>query len=166
MSQKGIIINTTSLGHVDASDHAALFSAIFGSGGIMQFENNLEITRISDNKIKVDSGIYMMSCGIPIRVENYDELTVSSGTLGQKRRDLVIAEYQKNGNGTGDDIARIRILQGAFSSSNPKTPALTNTATVHQEKIATLLIDETTLSVESIDANILLNLSNAVFYEE
>ena len=156
MSQKGIIINTTSLGHVDASDHAALFSAIFGSGGIMQFENNLEITRISD----------MMSCGIPIRVENYDELTVSSGTLGQKRRDLVIAEYQKNGNGTGDDIARIRILQGAFSSSNPKTPALTNTATVHQEKIATLLIDETTLSVESIDANILLNLSNAVFYEE
>ena len=43
MSQKGIIINTSDSGHVDASDHAILFKAIFGVGGILNVGKKLEI---------------------------------------------------------------------------------------------------------------------------
>ena len=96
MSQKGITINTTDAGHVDASDHALLFSAIFGMNGILNVGS-----KQSDNKIRIMDGMYMMSNGVLIRIENYEDITITSGTLGQKRKDIIIAEYIKNGNGKG-----------------------------------------------------------------
>ena len=54
MSQKGITINTTDAGHVDASDHALLFSAIFGMNGILNVGSKMEISKQSDNKIRIN----------------------------------------------------------------------------------------------------------------
>ncbi len=166
MSQKGIIINTTSAGHVDASDHAILFQAIFGMNGILNIGSKMTMSKQSNNKVRIMDGVYLMSNGVPIRIENYEDLTVTSGTLGQKRRDLVIAEYVKNGNGASDDIARIRILQGGYSVSNPTEPQLTNDSTTVQEKLATLLIDETEMSIEKIYVKTIKSLANAVFYQD
>ena len=166
MSQKGIIINTTSAGHVDASDHAILFQAIFGMNGILSIGSKMAISKQSNNKVRIMDGVYLMSNGVPIRIENYEDLTVSSGTLGQKRRDLVIAEYVKNGNGTGDDIARIRVVTGTYSASSPVEPTLTNNSTTIQEKLATLLINETTMTIETVHAKNIKPLANAVFYQD
>ena len=90
MSQKGITINTTDAGHVDASDHALLFSAIFGMNGILNVGSKMEISKQSDNKIRIMDGMYMMSNGVLIRIENYEDITITSGTLGQKRKDIII----------------------------------------------------------------------------
>ena len=54
MSQKGITINTTDAGHVDASDHALLFSAIFGMNGILTgygggIKNKIELLKHEKN---------------------------------------------------------------------------------------------------------------------
>ncbi len=166
MSQKGIIINSTDAGHVDASDHAILFKAIFGGCGILDIGSKMTISKQSNNKIRIMDGVYLMSNGVPIRVENYEDLTVTSGTLGQKRKDLVIAEYIKNGNGTGSDIARIRILTGSYSSTTATAPSLTNNSTTIQEKIATLAINETTMTIESVNARNIKSLANAVYYQD
>lgn len=86
MSQKGITINTTDAGHVDASDHALLFSAIFGMNGILNVGSKMKISKQSDNKIRIMDGMYMMSNGVLIRIENYEDITITSGTLGQKEK--------------------------------------------------------------------------------
>ena len=112
MSQKGITINTTDAGHVDASDHALLFSAIFGMNGILNVGSKMEISKQSDNKIRIMDGMYMMSNGVLIRIENYEDITITSGTLGQK------------------------------------------------------LIDETTMTIDSVSAKVMPVLANAVFYKD
>ena len=153
MSQKGITINTTDAGHVDASDHALLFSAIFGMNGILNVGSKMEISKQSDNKIRIMDGMYMMSNGVLIRIENYEDITITSGTLGQKRKDIIIAEYIKNGNGT-------------YSSAKPVEPTLVNNGTTIQEKLATLLINETTMTIDSVSAKVMPVLANAVFYKD
>ena len=163
MSQKGITINTTDAGHVDASDHALLFSAIFG---ILNVGSKMEISKQSDNKIRIMDGMYMMSNGVLIRIENYEDITITSGTLGQKRKDIIIAEYIKNGNGTGDDVAKIRVVNGTYSSAKPVEPTLVNNGTTIQEKLATLLINETTMTIDSVSAKVMPVLANAVFYKD
>lgn len=166
MSQKGITINTTDAGHVDASDHALLFSAIFGMNGILNVGSKMEISKQSDNKIRIMDGMYMMSNGVLIRIENYEDITITSGTLGQKRKDIIIVEYIKNGNGTGDDVAKIRVVNGTYSSANPVEPTLVNNGTTIQEKLATLLINETTMTIDSVSAKVMPVLANAVFYKD
>lgn len=166
MSQKGIIINTADSGHVDASDHAILFQAIFGRGGILNVGKKLEISKISNNKIRIYDGVYMMANGVPIRVEEYIDLDISSGTLGFKRKDIIIAEYIKNGNGDGNDVAQIRVVAGEYSSSNPELPKLINNSTTAQELIYTLMIDETTMSIYSTDSKIAVGLESSVYIQK
>lgn len=166
MSQKGIIINTSDSGHVDASDHAILFKAIFGVGGILNVGKKLEISKVNNNKIRIYDGVYMMSNGVPIRIEEYEDLTVASGTLGYKRKDIVVAEYIKNGSGEENDIARIKIITGEYSVTSPTVPTLMNSSTTLQELLYTLTIEETTMNIDSKRPYILNGLNKAVFFEE
>lgn len=165
MAQKGIIINTNEAGHVDASDHAFLFKSIFGNAGILNIENKLAIAKISNNKIRINSGIYIMSNGVPIKIDGYEDFTITSGTLGRKRKDAVIAEYIKDGNGEGDDIARIKILTGNYATSNPQLPAISNTETKLQEIIYSLTIDETTMTIDNPSQTFIKDLNNAASFK-
>lgn len=108
----------------------------------------------------------MMSNGVPIRIEEYEDLTVASGTLGYKRKDIVVAEYIKNGSGEGNDIARIKIITGEYSVTSPTVPTLINSSTTLQELLYTLTIEETTMNIDSKRPYILNGLNKAVFFEE
>lgn len=151
MSQKGITINTLDSGHVDASDHALLFNSLFGECGVLSIGNKLELSKLTNNKIRMLDGFYIMNNGVIIRVEDFEDLDVDSGTLGKKRIDLVVAEYVKNGLQTGEDTAVIKIINGEYDDE-PIAPELTQNETTRQEKIATLLIDSTDMSIQSFDA--------------
>lgn len=165
MAQKGIIINTNEAGHVDASDHAFLFKSIFGDSGILNIGNKLAVTKINNNKIRINSGIYIMGNGVPIKIDDYEDIAVTSGTLGRKRKDAVIAEYIKDGNGEGDDIARIKILTGNYATSNPQLPVLSNTETKLQEIIYSLTIDETTLTIDNTLPKFIKGLGNVATFK-
>lgn len=164
MAQKGIIINTNEAGHVDASDHAFLFKSIFGDSGILNIGNKLAVTKINNNKIRLNSGIYIMSNGVPIKIDGYEDFTIISGTLGRKRKDAVIAEYIKDGNGEGDDIARIRIITGDYAVSDPQLPAISNTETKLQEIIYTLTINETALTIDNTLPKFIKTLNNVTSF--
>ena len=161
MSQKGITINTLDSGHVDASDHALLFNAVFGKCGILNIGNKLSLSKLSNNKVRMMDGFYIMSNGVVIRVENFEDLDVSSGTLGKKRIDLVVAEYVKNGSKTGEDTAKIKIVSGRYADM-PVAPTLTKTEATRQEKIATLLINSTDMTIKSFDAVVIKPLNKAL----
>ena len=162
MSQKGITINTLNDGQVDASDHALLFNATFGDCGILNIGNKLKLSKISNNKVRMLNGFYMMSNGVIIRVEGFEDIDITSGTLGQKRIDLIIAEYVKNGDKVGQDIAKIKVLSGKYSSTTAVAPTLTKNDVTRQELIATLNINETDMTIKSFDAKVLPNFKKAL----
>lgn len=124
MAQKGLIKNSDTA-DVSAENMAAAFNAIIGSSGILDRFNNLDCTKISDNSVQLNSGIYSLR-GFLLAVEpgTTANLTIDSGTAGQKRNDLVVAELVKSGGGVGIDTLQFKIIKGTSTSGIPVDPTL------------------------------------------
>lgn len=124
MAQKGLIKNSDTA-DVSAENMAAAFHAMIGSSGILDRFNNLACTKISDNSVQLNSGIYSLR-GFLLAVEpgTTANLTIDSGTTGQKRNDLVVAELVKSGGGVGIDTLQFKIIKGTSTSGIPVDPTL------------------------------------------
>lgn len=124
MAQKGLIKNSDTA-DVSAENMAAAFHAIIGSSGILDRFNNLACTKIGDNSVQMNSGIYSLR-GFLLAVEpgTTANLTIDSGTAGQKRNDLVVAELVKSGGGVGIDTLQFKIIKGTSTSGIPVDPTL------------------------------------------
>ena len=124
MAQKGLIKNSDTA-DVSAENMAAAFHAMIGSSGILDRFNNLACTKISDNSVQLNSGIYSLR-GFLLAVEpgTTANLTIDSGTAGQKRNDLVVAELVKSGGGVGIDTLQFKIIKGTSTSGIPVDPIL------------------------------------------
>ena len=125
MAQKGIIGNST-ISNVSAENMAAAFHAMIGSSGILNRFNNLVCTKLTDNSVRLDSGVYSLR-GFLLHVEpgTTINLTIDSGTAGQKRNDLIVAELVKNGGGSGIDTLQFKVLKGTSTSGIAVDPTLT-----------------------------------------
>jgi hypothetical protein len=156
MAQKGIIRNTTTA-EISASDLAAIFHGLIGESGILDQFNNLTCTKISDNSVQLDSGVYSLS-GYLLHVQagTAVTLTVDSGTAGQNRNDLVVAELVKNGGGAGIDSLAFKVIKGTSTSGTPVDPALTqqdvnSTGVTRQEALYRLkLVGVTLIAIETV----------------
>jgi len=156
MAQKGIIRNTTTA-EISASDLAAVFHGLVGKSGILDQFNNLACTKISDNSVQLDSGVYSLS-GYLLHVQagTAITLTVDSGTAGQNRNDLVVAELVKNGGGAGIDTLAFRVIKGTSTSGTPADPALTqqdvnSTGVTRQEALYRVkLVGVTLTTIETV----------------
>ena len=78
MAQKGIIKNTTTA-DISAENMAAAFHAMVGKSGILTAFNNLVCTKVSDNSVQIDSGVYSQRLFITCRSRN------SSDTCNRQR---------------------------------------------------------------------------------
>lgn len=152
MAQKGIVKNTVAASQVSAGDFAAIFNAMHGSG-IVEYRNNLTTTKVNDNTIRMQSGMYSLS-GFMLHIEagTTVDLTVDSGTLGMSRIDLLVATYQKNGVSEGTDILCFEIIKGTPAATNPVAPTIIQgdinaSDPKRQEIIYQLSIVNTTLTV-------------------
>jgi len=156
MAQKGIIRNTTTA-EISASDLAAVFHGLVGKSGILDQFNNLACTKISDNSVQLDSGVYSLS-GYLLHVQagTAITLTVDSGTAGQNRNDLVVAELVKNGGGAGIDTLEFKVVKGTSTSGTPADPALTqqdvnSTGVTRQEALYRVkLVGVTLTTIEAV----------------
>lgn len=150
MGQKGIIKNTTTA-DISAENLAAIFHAIFGKSGIVKGFNDLTCTKISDNSVQLASGVYSLK-GFMLHVEagTAISLTVDSGTAGQNRNDLLVAELVKNGGGTDIDTLQFKIVKGTSTSGTAVDPTLTQqdvnaTGTTRQEALYRIKLAGVTL---------------------
>lgn len=150
MAQKGIIKNTTAA-EISAENLAAVFHAIVGKSGIVKGFNDLACTKISDNSVQLASGVYSLK-GFMLHVEagTAITLTVDSGTAGQNRNDLLVAELVKNGGGTGIDTLQFKIVKGTSTSGTAVDPTLTQqdvnaTGTTRQEALYRIKLSGVTL---------------------
>ena len=152
MAQKGIIKNTKTA-DISASNLAAIFHGIFGKSGIVKAFNNLACTKLTDNSVQLGSGVYSLK-GFMLHVEPGTAVTlnVDSGTAGQNRNDLVVAELIKNGGGTGVDTLQFKVVKGTSTSGTPVDPTLTQqdvnaTGTTRQEALYRIKLTGVTINV-------------------
>lgn len=150
MAQKGIIRNTTTA-DISAENLAAVFHAIVGKSGIVKGFNDLACTKVSDNSVQLASGVYSLK-GFMLHVEagTAITLTVDSGTAGQNRNDLLVAELIKNGGGTGIDTLQFKVVKGTSTSGTAVDPTLTQqdvnaTGTTRQEALYRIKLAGVTL---------------------
>ena len=163
MAQKGIIRNST-VADVSAENMAAAFHAMIGSSGIMNRFNNLACTKLTDNSVRLESGVYSLR-GFLLHVEpgTTVNLAIDSGTAGQKRNDLIVAELVKNGGGTGVDTLQFKVIKGASTSGTPADPALTqqdvnaSAGTTCQEALYRIKLDGVTITTIEAVASLIGN---------
>ena len=167
MAQKGIIKNTTTA-DISAENMAAAFHAMVGKSGILTAFNNLVCTKVSDNSVQIDSGVYSLK-GFLLHVEagTVATLTIDSGTAGQKRNDLVVAELVKNGGGVGIDTLRFRIVKGTSTTGMPVDPTLTQqdvngTGITRQEALYRIRLDGVTITAVTMLAERIGSLASTV----
>jgi len=152
LAQKGIIKNTTTA-EISAENLAAVFFAMIGKSGSVKAFNNLACTKLTDNSVQLDSGVYSLK-GFMLHVEAGTAITlnVDSGTAGQNRNDLVVAELVKNGGGTGIDTLQFKVVKGTSTSGTPVDPTLTQqdvnaTGTTRQEALYRIKLTGVTINV-------------------
>jgi hypothetical protein len=85
----------------------------------------LEPELSTNNMIKIHSGLLIHHGGLfLIEPLTYDEVSLTNGTQGMKRIDLVVARYTKN-NSTGIENGEWIIIQGEPAQSDPTMPEYT-----------------------------------------
>lgn len=151
MAQKGIIKNTTTA-DISAANFAAMYHGIIGKSGILTAFNDLACTKLTDNSVQIDSGVYSLK-GYVLHVEagTAITLTIDSGTAGQNRNDLVVAELVKNGGGSGIDTLQFRVIKGTSAGGTAVDPTLTQqdvnaTGVTRQEALYRVKLTGVTLS--------------------
>lgn len=154
MAQKAIHVNLapTDPKNIAAGDDAAILSGIIGSAlasssGILAFGERLNLSKVTDNSVKVSSGIYLNQ-GHAVRVTSDEVLTVLSGTQGKQRIDLVVSEYRK---GAERDTHVIKTIQGSLFDTDPEAPSLQaedlhGAGTVRQEEIGRIVFNGTSIA--------------------
>ena len=110
--------------HVTAADHGSLYAALFGSGNyVLDKGKKFELTKISNNLIRVFDGDLLMQ-GRHCRIEDdaYVELVVENGTVGYKRKDLIVIRYTKDAD-SGVEGCELVVLRGDPVGAEPADPA-------------------------------------------
>lgn len=167
MGQKGIIRNST-IADISAENMAAAFHAMIGKSGILTSFDNLACTKVNDNSVELASGVYSLK-GFLLHVEagTVAQLAIDSGTAGQKRNDLVVAELVKGGGGGGIDTLQLKVIKGTSTSGTPIDPTLTQqdvngTGMTRQEALYRIKIDGVTLTTIEALSETIGNLASTV----
>jgi len=167
LAQKGIIKNSVTA-DVSAENMAAAFHAMVGKSGIITAFNNLACTKVSDNSVQIASGVYSLK-GFLLHVEagTVAALAIDSGTAGQKRNDLVVAELVKNGGGGGIDTLQFKVVKGTSTTGTPVDPTLTQqdvnaTGITRQEALCRISLDGVTLTGVTMLAETIGSLASTV----
>lgn len=152
--QKGIIRNRT-IEDIESKDMASIFTGFGVSGILGSADGVLKCTKLSDTKVQLAPGTYLLQGhGLHVGANTIEQFTVDSGTVGLNRIDLLVAEMQRNGDGEGDDALAFKIIKGTSQTGPGVAPKLTqqnilSSGTLRQEALYRITINGTTLA--SID---------------
>lgn len=111
--------------HVNSLQDAMWHRGIWKDDCIISVGENLKAEIISNNEIRVRSGILNMQgkfCSIDMNT--YDSLTINNGTAGENRIDLIVARYEKNSETQVENVS-LKVIQGTPSLDTPSVPSYT-----------------------------------------
>lgn len=79
---------------------------------------------VSANEVRIRDGILVMQgCAASIDYGAYDSLTISNGTQGMLRTDIIAAQYEKDADTNVESLTLV-VIEGTPDASDPQTPTL------------------------------------------
>lgn len=119
-----IVDGMTGTKHISSDDLSALNIATVGKADcVLGYGDNFELTMQSANSATLGTGVGMVG-GKRFWNQAATNLTVQSGTQGQKRNDLVVARYAKTSAGI-ESIMPV-VVKGTPSTGTAADPATTS----------------------------------------
>ena len=111
--------------HIDGADKGRLHAGIAGErSGVMQVGKRLAATQDSANKVTVAVGDALIH-GRQCSVTAPEQVTITSGTQGQRRNDLICLHYMRRASGSDYiDSAELAVLRGTPTTGTPADPTV------------------------------------------
>ena len=121
-----IITGYTGKPHVTSEQDRDVNIGVVGEGSyVLRTGMQLAAEVSSNNEIKIRDGVLMhQGCTASIKKNTYDSLTITNGSQGMKRVDLIVARYEKNQD-NGIESLDLKVIQGTPAESNPAAPQYT-----------------------------------------
>lgn len=122
-----IVTGYTGEPHITSNDNQALNQGMFGSGDyLLDVGQKFNATLSNATTVVIEDGEGVMQ-GVHFRIEpgTTESVTISSGTTGYNRIDLICAKYTKD-TVTGVEDVSLVVLEGTPSASTPSVPTFTN----------------------------------------
>ena len=121
-----IVSGKTGSPHVTSQQFRQILEGTIGQEScILTSGENLEPELTSNNLLKIRSGIMAHHGNVSaVKIGTYDEVTITNGTQGMKRKDLVVNRYTRNKE-TGIETGEWLYLMGTPTSGTPTVPGYT-----------------------------------------
>lgn len=114
--------------HIDGDDLGDFKAGFCGTGGyVLKTGDLLEATQDDANHVTVGTGSMIMpGTGRHVRVTSPEQVTVTSGTQGQSRRDLIVMRVTQKSQGSSTiEMASLVCVRGTpVSYGTPQDPAV------------------------------------------
>ena len=122
-----IVSGRTGTPHVTSQQFRQMLEGIIGQGSyIITSGENLKPELSSNNLLKIRSGMMAHhGCISCVDIGTYDEVTLTNGSQGTKRIDLIVNRYTRNAE-TEVENCSWKVIQGTPVASNPAAPAYTS----------------------------------------
>ena len=122
-----IVSGRTGSPHVTSQQFRQMLEGIIGQGSyIITIGENLKPELSSNNLMKIRSGMMAHhGCISCVDIGTYDEVTLTNGSQGMKRIDLIVNRYTRNAE-TEVENCSWKVIQGTPVASNPAVPAYTS----------------------------------------
>lgn len=113
--------------HIHSADQGSFNASFFGGGEyVMEAGNQFEASIMDNNTVRILDGDALMK-GRHLRIEpnTYADVTITTGTAGVNRNDLIVFQYSKD---TSTDIESIEIvvIKGTEVEGTATDPAYTD----------------------------------------
>ncbi len=124
--------------HVTSQQQRDTNTAIFsGDSCVLNVGKQLRAERIDTNTIRIyDGQASIQGCIVSIEANEYEDVTITNGTIGKQRYDLIAAHYTKTEDGTGqyvEDVSLI-VIKGAEVDYSEESSVLPFSPTVTDSK--------------------------------
>ena len=122
-----IVSGRTGSPHVTSQQFRQMLEGIIGQGSyIITSGENLKPELSSNNLMKIRSGMMAHhGCISCVDIGTYDEVTLTNGSQGMKRIDLIVNRYTRNAE-TEVEKCSWKVIQGTPVASNPAVPTYTS----------------------------------------
>jgi hypothetical protein len=142
-----IVTGYTGTPHITANDDQARNQGIFGAGNyVLNTGNKLNAVLTNATTVTLVDGDGVMQ-GVHFRIEPgmTEAVSISSGTPGYNRIDLICARYIKDA-GTGIESVNLVVIEGTPSTSTPSEPPHTTGNILAGDTLAEFPIWKVTLT--------------------
>ena len=93
---------------------------------VLDVGQKLDADIVSANEIRIRDGVLIMQgCAASIDYGTYDSLTISNGSQGMERIDVIAAQYEKDGDTNVESVSLV-VIEGTPAASDPAVPSLTS----------------------------------------